>query len=196
VGRDFLSFSPKPPISPIYSKDRTSNIGDGQISRAQKYRDTGTDDEISEEENSNDISVYSPQSNVSLSKSNPTREHLERGFSHSTSSPKTTLSTKQPTESRIIAPYVSKLTPNSVIEIRLQSMIECAAVLCSVDVLKMRSDFFQEILEEQDQSKLINTDNRSSDTGIIWRKPLIIPENSPFEAAAFLVRSEICLIQM
>ena len=37
-------------------------------------------------------------------------------------------------ESRIIAPHVGKLAPSSVVEIRLQSLQEVVAVLCSVDV--------------------------------------------------------------
>lgn len=41
-------------------------------------------------------------------------------------------------EARIVAPNVSKLSPNSAVEVRLQSPSECVAVLCSVDVLKMR----------------------------------------------------------
>ena len=41
-------------------------------------------------------------------------------------------------ESRIIAPNVDRLSPASVVELRLQSLVECVAILCSVDVLKMR----------------------------------------------------------
>lgn len=40
-------------------------------------------------------------------------------------------------EPRIVAPNVEKLSPTSVIEVRLRSQGECVAVLCSVDVLKM-----------------------------------------------------------
>jgi len=54
-------------------------------------------------------------------------------------------------ESRIVAPHVGKLAPSSVVEIRLQSINECVAVLCSVDVLKMRSGFFGEILDVQER---------------------------------------------
>jgi len=40
-------------------------------------------------------------------------------------------------ESRIIAPHVEKLSPASVVEVRLMSRSECVVILCSVDVLKM-----------------------------------------------------------
>ena len=81
-------------------------------------------------------------------------------------------------ESRIVAPHVGKLAPSSVVEIRLQSLQEVVAVLCSVDVLKMRSGFFGEILDVQEKEIPLD---RSS-----WREPVTIPEVSPFEAAAFL----------
>jgi hypothetical protein len=48
-------------------------------------------------------------------------------------------------DARIIAPNVDKLSPISVVEIRLQSVDECVAILCSVDVLKMRSIFYREV---------------------------------------------------
>lgn len=48
-------------------------------------------------------------------------------------------------EPRIVAPHVAKLSPTSVVEVRLQSLSECVAILCSVDVLKMRSIFFHEV---------------------------------------------------
>lgn len=87
-----------------------------------------------------------------------------------------------PDEPRIVAPNVSKLSPRSVVEIRLQSMNECVAILCSVDVLKMRSSFFYDVLNEQEDGR----SHTSGDQNDIWRDPLVIPEISPFEAAAFL----------
>ena len=87
-----------------------------------------------------------------------------------------------PDEPRIIAPNVSKLSPRSVVEIRLQSTNECVAILCSVDVLKMRSSFFYEVLNEQEDSRAYGSREQHD----IWRHPLLIPETSPFEAAAFL----------
>ena len=87
----------------------------------------------------------------------------------------------QVNEPRILAPNVSKLAPSSVVEIRLQSLSECVSILCSVDVLKMRSVFFHEVLNEQEeQVRNVTSANE------IWREPLVIPELSPFEAAAFL----------
>ena len=50
----------------------------------------------------------------------------------------TEVSNNTNTEARIVAPNVSKLSPHSAVEVRLQSTTECVAVLCSVDVLKMR----------------------------------------------------------
>lgn len=85
-------------------------------------------------------------------------------------------------EPRIVAPNVSKLSPRSVVEVRLQSANECVAILCSVDVLKMRSVFFYEVLNAQED----NRSNNSREQNDIWREPLVIPESSPFEAAAFL----------
>jgi hypothetical protein len=87
-----------------------------------------------------------------------------------------------PDEPRIIAPNVSKLSPRSVVEIRLQSTNECVAILCSVDVLKMRSSFFYDVLNEQEDGRT----HTSGDQNDVWREPLVIPEISPFEAAAFL----------
>ena len=73
------------------------------------------------------------------------------------------------------------------------------AVLCSVDVLKMRSAFFQDVLAEQERAQQAeyeasrdldhHPDSRnstSSGSGAIWRPPVTIPEESPFEAAAFV----------
>lgn len=94
------------------------------------------------------------------------------------------------TSSRIVAPNVSKLSPNSAVEVRLQSSKDTVVVLCSVDVLKMRSGYFHNILTEQ-ESKMtkqgpIPAATTSSTANILWREPIIIPEESPFEAAAFL----------
>jgi hypothetical protein len=86
-------------------------------------------------------------------------------------------------EARIVAPNVSKLSPFSAVEIRLESSTECVAVLCSVDVLKMRSGYLHDILCEQEKN--ISPAN-ALQGNILWRDPIIIPENSPFEAAAFL----------
>lgn len=102
-------------------------------------------------------------------------------------------------EARIVAPNVSKLSPHSAVEVRLQSNSESVAVLCSVDVLKMRSGFFHDVLNEQEKNNggpppNIHTRNANNTTtnhspphnNILWREPIIIPEKTPFEAAAFL----------
>jgi len=69
----------------------------------------------------------------------------------------------------------------SKIEVRLNSGREVAAILCSVDVLKMRSSFFHEVLNHQEDGL------RSSEDFITaMRAPIELPEESPYEAAAFL----------
>jgi hypothetical protein len=96
----------------------------------------------------------------------------------------TATKTQESAEPRIVAPNVSKLSPQSVIEVRLQSLNESVAVLCSVDVLKMRSGFFHQVLAEQERHRINKSVSSSSDN--IWREPITIPETSPYEAAAFL----------
>ena len=86
-------------------------------------------------------------------------------------------------EARIVAPNVSKLSPFSAVEVRLESSNECVSVLCSVDVLKMRSGYFHDILSEQE--KIISPAN-ALQGNILWRDAITISEKSPFEAAAFL----------
>eukprot|EP01034_Spumella_vulgaris_P032298 gene32298-39877_t len=115
---------------------------------------------------------------------------------NSTLSTNTSKSLANVNESRIIAPNVSKLSPNSAVEIRLQSNDECVAVLCSVDVLKMRSGFFHDVLSEQEKARAYKTQlnsngsNQSSTNAttsdLLWREAITIPEASPFEAAAYL----------
>ena len=107
-------------------------------------------------------------------------------------------SEKQKSEARIVAPHVSKLSPHSAVEIRLQSPTECVAVLCAVDVLKMRSGFFHDVLSEQEATtpqiaECQQQGNNSRSEGLhelnpnmLWRQPIVVPENSPFEAAAYL----------
>jgi hypothetical protein len=84
-----------------------------------------------------------------------------------------------------VAPNVSKLSPFSAVEVRLESENETVAVLCSVDVLKMRSGFFHDFLSEQDKV-LMGNQSHSLQGTMLWRDPIVIPEISPFEAAAFL----------
>ena len=91
-------------------------------------------------------------------------------------------------EARIVAPNVSKLSPHSAVEVRLQSSNECVAVLCSVDVLKMRSGFFHDVLCEQENSRdqRGNGDTPEVNPNVLWREAIVVPEVSPFEAAAYL----------
>lgn len=90
-------------------------------------------------------------------------------------------------EARIVAPNVSKLSPHSAVEVRLQSSTECVAILCSVDVLKMRSGFFHDVLTEQESSKDTRGEEfQDLNPNILWRTPIVVPEVSPFEAAAYL----------
>jgi hypothetical protein len=97
-------------------------------------------------------------------------------------------------EARVVAPNVSRLSPNSAVEIRLVSSEQSVAVLCSVDVLKMRSTFFHDVLNEQErkhgfadisQSGRMDSELMGA-AGILWRDPITVPEQTPFDAAAFL----------
>lgn len=87
-----------------------------------------------------------------------------------------------PSSSRIIAPNVAKLSAHSTVEIILNSNIEDAVILCSADVLKMRSQYFETILLEQE--KLSSSPTTPSNT--MWRSAIVIEEPSPYEGAAFL----------
>jgi len=100
------------------------------------------------------------------------------------------LPVRQQGEARIVAPNVSKLSPHSAVEVRLQSANECVAVLCSVDVLKMRSSFFHDVLCEQESSRDAHrgsaNDTPEVNPNVLWRDAIVVPEVSPFEAAAYL----------
>ncbi|KAJ1399914.1 hypothetical protein B484DRAFT_483966, partial [Ochromonadaceae sp. CCMP2298] len=86
-------------------------------------------------------------------------------------------------EARVVAPNVSKLSPHSAVEVRLHSLTDCVAVLCSVDVLKMRSGFFHDVLCEQEKNR---AEASTFNPNVLWRSPIVVPEGSPFEAAAYL----------
>ena len=66
------------------------------------------------------------------------QSNMSQGGPGTGASAGTEISNSMNTEARIVAPNVSKLSPHSAVEVRLQSDAECVAVLCSVDVLKMR----------------------------------------------------------
>ena len=86
---------------------------------------------------------------------------------------------------RIIAPNVTKLSLGSVVEVLLEGDKEGVAVLCSVDVLKMRSQFFQDLLLKQEQD-MRSTSAAAPPANEVWRRSLVMAEDSPYEAAAFL----------
>lgn len=96
-------------------------------------------------------------------------------------------------EARIVAPNVSKLSPNSAVEVKLKSPNETVAVLCSVDVLKMRSGFFHDILSEQEKNRIQQQQQvqqlpkTSGSSSLIWREPITVIEIMPFEAAGSLI---------
>ncbi len=94
-------------------------------------------------------------------------------------------------ELRLIANNVKKLSPPSVVEIRLQASSSVSknasvpikrkvSILCSVDVLKMYSEFFLQVLIDMDESP----DSQINSNG--FREPIILPEQDPDEAASFL----------
>jgi hypothetical protein len=56
-----------------------------------------------------------------------------------------------------------------------------------VDVLKMRSGFFHDVLVEQEHKQRSDIQPTVGDApGILWREAIVVPESSPFEAAAYL----------
>ena len=56
---------------------------------------------------------------------------------------------------------------------------------CSSDILKMKSTFFGAILIEQEQNVLI-TATKSKASNAMWREPIVLADNFPYEAAALL----------
>ena len=63
------------------------------------------------------------------------------------------LTSSNSSTNRIIAPNVSKLSPSSVVAVKIKSQHEEATVMCSVDVLKMRSGYFLQLLERQERAR-------------------------------------------
>jgi hypothetical protein len=74
-------------------------------------------------------------------------------------------------EPRIVAPNVAKLSPRSAVEIKLQSECESVTILCSTDVLKMSSLFFENALNEQDEDEFYKSHDNTND---IWREPILL----------------------
>eukprot|EP01041_Mallomonas_annulata_P007489 gene7489-15328_t len=97
-------------------------------------------------------------------------------------------------DNKIIAPNVGRLSASSTVEVQMQSLAECVIVVCSVDILKMKSGFFYGILSSQEEQMDDENNNNNvqqqqstvKQSSTQWRPPIIIPETSPFEAAAFL----------
>ena len=148
-----------------------------------------------EKKNERPMQISNKETNRDLPLSNNTVSTL--GSKSTLMSSKSDIPVNQ--EPRIVAPNVEKLSPTSVVEIRLLSLTECVAVLCSVDVLKMRSGFFHQVLI--DQEKNVNNSNTRANTATthtsvsrdsqstngIWRDPITVPENSPFEGIIIII---------
>lgn len=141
------------------------------------------------------ISAFSPQTSKFMEKS-PERQssrggscfigtqilHDDVAESVSTMASRSTLRSIK-VEPRIVAPNVSKLSAHSAVEVTLACPKGNVAVLCSVDVLKMRSLHFHDILMEQE----LNRQSKPPiSANMMWREPIIVEEESPFEAAALL----------
>ena len=92
----------------------------------------------------------------------------------------------------IVAPNVDKLSPNSVVEVLLRNKEELVSIHCSVDVLKMRSQFFYTVLSEQDLSHTLSSEMSTEDSErsrvhrLTSRIPIEINDDTPFECLAFL----------
>ena len=85
---------------------------------------------------------------------------------------------------RVVAPNVAKLNPSSCVEVCLYSPEERVTVLCSADVLKMKSAFFCDVLVKQEAQ----VGNKVG----LWRSPLEISEAVPYEAISLLESLHDC----
>ena len=86
--------------------------------------------------------------------------------------------TESQSNPRVVAPHVGKLGLSSCVEVVLKNSDERVTVLCSADILKMKSTFFHDVLLKQEEGI-------GSKLGL-WRAPIEIQENTPFEAVSFL----------
>ena len=122
-----------------------------------------------------DLGIYSPQQEDES-------ESVRSGVSALSSLSSLTVRRRGPCQvidsARIVAPHVGKLSQTSVVEICLGGPEEKVSVLCSADVLKMKSAFFHDILIKQEAET-------GSKVGL-WRGVVQINEAVPFEAASFL----------
>lgn len=78
-----------------------------------------------------------------------------------------------------IAPNVDKLETSSCVEIVLEAEDITTVILCSVDVLKMKSIYFQNILTGQESE-------RSNSFKKLWRRPIYVKVDNSLEAASFV----------
>ncbi len=88
--------------------------------------------------------------------------------------------------SQIVAPNVGKLGEASVVEVRIQSAEETVAVLCAIDVLKMRSQYFYDILSKRVESSSSRDDEHGKKTRRGLLLPVVLNDVAPFECASFL----------
>jgi hypothetical protein len=86
---------------------------------------------------------------------------------------------------RIVAPNVEKLPPHSVVDVIIQGE-ETVSVLCSVDVLKMRSEYFFEHLSALERKAKDGPEDDLSTSSSAFGCPLLLEDDSPYEAAAYL----------
>lgn len=182
----FASTGFSSPLSWIY---RSPSSKPNQANNANSFKDSY--DGLSDDEES---VQRAPEVSVQRQSVHPPVH--QRHDAHSDAASDLTAQSGLPTpaqgEARIVAPNVSKLSPHSAVEVRLQSSTECVAVLCSVDVLKMRSGFFHDVLSEQESNTQPTSHGMGVDglpeinPNVLWRPPIVVPELSPFEAAAYL----------
>lgn len=119
-----------------------------------------------------------------LSGSSLTSPTLNSGFVNKAKAPQSPAATSDGSGVRIVAPNVGKLSRNSTIEIKLNSTSEIVTVCCAIDVLKMRSGFFHDILREREETAALANPNAKAVLSV--RDPIAIPDASPYEAAAYL----------
>ncbi len=83
-----------------------------------------------------------------ISQKSQERDHLNHSLQNTQLYPPISFSTA----SKIVAPNVAKLSQSSIVEINLKSNAEDVIVVCSVDILKMKSLYFQSLLLEQEKT--------------------------------------------
>ena len=81
------------------------------------------------------------------------------------------------------AKNTQKLSLTSCVEIQIASTDcnECNAIICSADILKMKSGYFQKLLSAHDGASPLNTHPNT-----IWRSSIKIFDKTPTEAVSFV----------